>query len=223
MIKLYNISKHYYIDNNKILVLKDLNLTINAGEFVAIMGKSGSGKSTLLNIISFMDGKFEGKYLFKDILIENKSDTYLSKLRNTSVGYVFQKFNLIDTLNIKENIELPYLYSKRETKGLNEKIKNITDLLGISEQLYKYPNQLSGGQLQRAAIARALINDPEFLVADEPTGSLDSETSTEIMEIFKKLNKENNITIIIVTHDKIVADYCDRIEFLNDGKFERNF
>lgn len=218
MIKLENINKYYSNDEEQLHVLNNINFEINSGDFVAVMGPSGSGKSTLINLIGFIDKKFTGKYQFDGKEIEYGDDKTLSQIRNRSVGFVFQNFSLIENNTIYENVELPLLYaglSHRETK---ERVLEALDKVGIKDKADKYPKQLSGGQQQRAAIARALINRPKFIIADEPTGALDSKTSHEIMTLFKSLNEKDNATIILVTHSPDTTPYCDRLIRILDGK-----
>lgn len=222
MISLSFVNKYYTSSEDTIHVLKDINLNVAQGEMVAIMGPSGSGKSTLLNIMGFIDGRFEGSYLFEGEDLSGTSDKYLSKIRNQSVGFIFQDFSLIENYTIFENIELPLLYGEYAPKQTKEKVLNILRKVGLEGKEKKYPHQLSGGQKQRVAIARALINEPKFIIADEPTGSLDSNTSREIMTLFKKINATNEVTIILVTHDSEVVSYCSRIIQIKDGYILEN-
>lgn len=218
MIKLENINKYYSTDEEQLHVLNDVNFEITSGEFVAVMGPSGSGKSTLINLIGFIDKKFTGTYEFDGKEVEYSDDKTLSQIRNKSVGFVFQNFSLIENNTIYENVELPLLYaglSHRETK---KRVLEALDKVGIKDKADKLPKQLSGGQQQRAAIARALINRPKFIIADEPTGALDSKTSHEIMTLFKELNEKDNATIILVTHSPETIEYCDRLIKILDGK-----
>ena len=205
MIDLIKINKFYISGENKLHVLKNVSLDINSGDFVAIMGESGSGKSTLINILGFLDKNFTGIYRFENVEISKFSDNKLSDLRNKSVGFIFQQFQLIQTYTIAENVELPLLYQGKSYKYAREKALKALDLVGIKNQADKKPKQLSGGQQQRAAIARAIVHNPKFIIADEPTGALDSETSKEIMTLFDELNKKLKITIIMVTHDKNIT------------------
>lgn len=181
------------------------------------MGESGSGKSTLINILGFLDKNFTGIYRFENVEISKFSDNKLSDLRNKSVGFIFQQFQLIQTYTIAENVELPLLYQGKSYKYAREKALKALDLVGIKNQADKKPKQLSGGQQQRAAIARAIVHNPKFIIADEPTGALDSETSKEIMTLFDELNKKLKITIIMVTHDKNITHNCNRKYFMLDG------
>lgn len=213
MIDLIKINKFYNSGENKLHVLKDVSLDINSGDFVAIMGESGSGKSTLINILGFLDKNFTGIYKFENVEISKFSDNKLSDLRNKSVGFIFQQFQLIQNYTIAENVELPLLYQGKSYKYAREKALEALDLVGIKNQADKRPKQLSGGQQQRAAIARAIVHNP----ADEPTGALDSETSKEIMALFNELNQKLKITIIMVTHDKNITHNCNRKYFMLDG------
>lgn len=219
LIQLNNINKFYEIENEKYQVLNNLNLSINKGEFIMIMGKSGSGKTTLLNILGFLNKFDEGEYIFKGEDVSSLSETNRSKFRNENIGFVFQQFNLINTLTVYQNMELPLLYkgglSKDERKAIiEEKLK----IVGLSSKINQKPTQLSGGQQQRVAIARALVNDADVIFADEPTGALDSDTCTEIMNLLKELNSRGK-TIVMVTHDIDLTDYATRVIKLKNGVF----
>lgn len=216
MITLTNINKYYYSDENKFHALKNINLSINKGDFLAIMGQSGSGKSTLVNIIGLLDKEFDGEYKFEDQSVKELEDKKITNIRNKNIGFVFQEFNLIKRLTVKENIELPMLYSGQSIRSCAQKVESLLDSVNLKEQMNKFPNQLSGGQQQRIAILRALANDPEVIIADEPTGALDSKTSEEIMELFTKLN-EDGLTIILITHDINVAKKAKKIINIFDG------
>lgn len=218
MIKLEKIRKAYKADNEWIPVLKNIDLEVHKGDFLAIMGPSGSGKSTLLNLIGFVDRKYLGNYYLENEIITSKSDNDLSKLRNQRVGFVFQQFNLIETLTIRENVELPLLYDGWNYRQTKKRVDELLEKLGIGDKGNKLPKQLSGGQQQRAAIARAIINNPDFIIADEPTGALDTKTSDDIMNVFKQLNTEEGVTIILVTHDPETVRFCNRIVHMHDGK-----
>ncbi|MBM6615804.1 ABC transporter ATP-binding protein [Desemzia sp. RIT804] len=217
MIKLEKIGKAYKADREWIPVLKNVELEVNQGDFLAIMGPSGSGKSTLLNLIGFVDRNYDGNYFLEGNIVTSKNDADLSKLRNQRVGFVFQQFNLIETLTIEENVELPLLYDGWNYRQTKDKVTELLEKLGIGDKGKKMPKQLSGGQQQRAAIARAIINDPDFILADEPTGALDTHTSRDIMNIFKQLNEEEGVTIILVTHDPKTVEYCNRVVRMQDG------
>ncbi|MBP3041860.1 ABC transporter ATP-binding protein [Bacillaceae bacterium Marseille-Q3522] len=203
------------IDDEKKLVLNNIHLKIKQGEFISIMGKSGSGKSTLLNILGFLDSEFNGVYLFENENVTNKTDKEISFIRNNKVGFVFRNFNLLDMYTIFENVQLPLLYNNQFTLHKKDILKTL-DKVGLLDKANKYPSQLSGGQLQRVAIARAIINDPSFILADEPTGSLDTNTAKDIMGIFKKIHQDGK-TIVLVTHDYEIADYAEKTIILQDG------
>lgn len=218
MIKLEHVNKYYSLDQEKIHVLKDINLNIQEHEFVAIMGPSGSGKSTLMNTISFLDGNFEGSYLFKNEDAYHYNDNKLSRIRNQSVGFVFQSFQLIENNTVFENVALPLLYGGMKYRNTKELVMNALEKVGIPDKYNKLPKQLSGGQQQRVAIARALVGNPSFIVADEPTGALDTHTSADIMELFQQLNDKEKVTILMVTHDSEAAQYCKRVITVRDGE-----
>ncbi|TGE63263.1 MULTISPECIES: ABC transporter ATP-binding protein [Bacillota] len=218
MIKLTNVSKSYNSSSN---VLRDINLRVDDGEFVSIMGKSGSGKSTLINIIGFLDTKFSGQYYFNDTAIHSLPDSEFPNMRNDKVGFVFQNFKLIPTLSIKENVGLPLLYAGMKRKDIDNIITSYLEKVGLHGVEDKLPSTLSGGQQQRVAIARSIVSHPDFLIADEPTGALDSQTSNDIMTIFSDLNRAGT-TIIMVTHDQQVAERGNRIIHIKDGQLEED-
>ncbi|MBO1306907.1 ABC transporter ATP-binding protein [Enterococcus sp. 669A] len=218
MIVMEGINKYYQVDQEKIHVLKDISLTIDEHEFVAVMGPSGSGKSTLINTISFLDGDFEGSYKFMGENAYRYNDEKLSALRNRSVGFVFQSFQLIDNNTIMENVALPLLYGGMKQSQTEDLVMEALEKVGIADKYNKLPKQLSGGQQQRVAIARAIVGNPTFIVADEPTGALDSRTSVEIMNLFQRLNEEEKVTILMVTHDPDSAAYCKRTITVKDGE-----
>ncbi|MDB0441495.1 ABC transporter ATP-binding protein [Clostridioides difficile] len=219
LIKLENIQKYYKVGKDELHVLKSLNLEIESGEFVMIMGKSGSGKTTLLNILGFLDVFDEGRYIFDGTDVTNLSENERSVFRNVNIGFVFQQFNLIETLNIYQNVELPLIYNKILKKSEREDIvKSKLKSVGLLDKIKQKPLQLSGGQQQRVAIARCLANDPQIIFADEPTGALDSETSREIMELLTELNEQGK-TIIMVTHDQDLTKYATKVIRLKDGVF----
>lgn len=217
MIKLEKIRKAYQADDEWLPVLKNIDLEVHKGDFLAIMGPSGSGKSTLLNLIGFIDRNYLGDYYLDNERITSKADNDLSKLRNQRVGFVFQHFNLVETLTIRENVELPLLYDGWNYRQTKERVAELLEKLGIGDKGNKLPKQLSGGQQQRAAIARAIINNPDFIIADEPTGALDTKTSDDIMHVFQQLNQEEGVTIILVTHDPATVRYCNRVVHMHDG------
>lgn len=218
-IVLENVNKYYKVGKEKLHVLKDLNLEIESGEFIMIMGKSGSGKTTMLNILGFLDKLDEGKYYFDGTDVSNLSENKRSEYRAEYVGYVFQQFNLIDTLTVSQNIEIPLIYSGVKDKNKRKELvaKRLKEV-GLEDKALSYPNHLSGGQQQRIAIARALVNNPKIILADEPTGALDSETGKEIMRLLTELN-ESGTTIIMVTHDHDMTKYASRVISLKDGSF----
>ncbi|OJG78329.1 hypothetical protein RV10_GL001563 [Enterococcus pallens] len=213
-----DINKFYTADQEKIHVLKNISLTIDEHEFVAVMGPSGSGKSTLINTISFLDGDFEGSYTFNGENAYRYKDERLSALRNQSVGFVFQAFQLIENNTVMENVALPLLYGGMKSRQTKPLVMEALKKVGIADKYNKLPKQLSGGQQQRVAIARAIVGNPKFIVADEPTGALDSHTSEEIMHLFKRLNEEEKVTILMVTHDPDAAAYCQRVIIVKDGE-----
>lgn len=218
MIVMENINKFYTADQERIHVLKDIHLTINEYEFVAVMGPSGSGKSTLINTISFLDGDFEGTYRFEGADAYRFNDEKLSALRNQAVGFVFQSFQLIENNTVMENVALPLLYGGMKQKQTKALVMEALRKVGIADKYNKLPKQLSGGQQQRVAIARAIVGNPKFIVADEPTGALDSHTSEGIMQLFTRLNEEEQVTILMVTHDPDAAAYCQRVITVKDGE-----
>lgn len=217
MIKLEHIHKYYKVGDEQLHVLNDVTVRITQGEFVGIMGPSGSGKSTLINILGFLDSKYEGKYCFNDESVSNLSDNQISKVRNSTVGFVFQDFNLIEQATVEENVRLPLLYRGLTPRQTHTKVKQALEKVGLGDKLEKYPRHLSGGQKQRVAIARALVNSPKFIIADEPTGALDSKTSASIMDILYRLNREDGVTIVMVTHDSTLTKYCSRVIHVIDG------
>lgn len=217
VIELKNLQKRYKVGKEKLHVLKSINLTINQGEFVMIMGKSGSGKTTLLNILGFLDKFDDGSYFFEYNNVTNLNENKRSEFRNTNIGFVFQQFNLVETLNVFQNVELPMIYnSKFSKKERKERVERSIKVVGLLDKVKQKPLQLSGGQQQRVAIARALVNDPQIIFADEPTGALDSETGIEIMNLLKSLN-DSGKTVIMVTHDPDLTNYATKLINLKDG------
>ena len=217
LIKLKDINKYYKVGKEKFHVLKSLNIDIEEGDFVMIMGKSGSGKTTLLNVLAFLDKFDDGSYFFNYENVSNLNENQRSIFRNKHIGFIFQQFNLIETLNIYQNIELPLIYDGKLNKSERESIiKEKLEQVGLLDKIKSMPLQLSGGQQQRVAIARSLVNNPKLIFADEPTGALDSETSTDIMNLLNDLNNQGK-TIIMVTHDADLIKYATKVIRLKDG------
>jgi len=213
-----NINKKFFNGEVPLTVLQDINLSINRTEFLAITGPSGSGKSTLMHLIGCLDTPTAGTYLMEGKDISTLSDKELAQIRNKKIGFVFQKFHLLPDLTALDNVALPQLYADRSEAGAHKKAQEVLELVGLSDRMFHYPNQLSGGQQQRVAIARALVNDPDIILADEPTGNLDTASGAAILNILTHLNKEHKSTIVIVTHDHTLADKTNRIIKLLDGK-----
>ena len=199
--------------------LNQLSFEVEKGEFLAVMGPSGSGKTTLLNLISMIDTPTSGQIIFNGMRPQNLNSTELAYFRRRELGFVFQDFNLLPMLTVEENIVLPLTLDEQPISLMEERLKGLVDKLGLSTILHKRPDEISGGQAQRTAIARALIHEPSLILADEPTGNLDSNASREVLELLSKMNQENEATIIMVTHDPIAASYCDRVLFIKDGEF----
>ena len=217
MINISSISKEYVMGDNKLLALNNVDVAIKEGEFVSIMGSSGSGKSTLMNIIGCLDVPSNGDYFFRENNISKFSSNKLAELRNKDIGFIFQNFNLLPRLNALENVILPLLYSGKSSKERTKLALAALENVGLKDRTHHRPNQLSGGQQQRVSIARAIAGTPKLILADEPTGALDSTTSLEIMKILNDLNKRG-ITIVLVTHEDDIAKYGSRIIKMKDGK-----
>ena len=218
MIELTNINKYYRQGDHRFHVLHDINLTVDQGEFVAIIGESGSGKSTLINIIGFLDDNFTGTYFYEGQPIHDYTRKQFSRLRNQNVGFVFQNFKLIRETTVAENVALPLLYAGQRRREVRERVTAVLDQVGLHGYEDQLSQNMSGGQQQRVSIARAIIGHPHFLIADEPTGALDTETSQEIMNLFKRLTRDEGTTIIMVTHDPHVAAQCERVVKIIDGR-----
>lgn len=217
LLRCEKISKVYQMDSLAVPVLSDINLTIKRNDFMAIVGPSGSGKSTLMHLIGLLDTPTTGQMFLEDKDVSKLSEEKLAQLRNQKIGFVFQTFNLIPRTSALANVELPLIYAGVPDEERKKRSEEILKKIGLEKRVHHFPNQLSGGEQQRVAIARALINHPSLILADEPTGNLDSKTGTQIMEIFKQLNKEGN-TIVLVTHDLEVAKTAQRVVKIYDGK-----
>lgn len=218
VIRLENIIKRFYVGQpNELEILHGISLTVEEGEFVSIVGPSGSGKSTLMNLIGVLDRPTEGNYYLDGIDVENAADDELSDIRNKKIGFVFQTYNLISKTNAIKNVELPMLYAGVGATERHKRAKELLELVEMSERAKHLPEELSGGQKQRVAIARAMANDPAIILADEPTGALDSKTGRLVMDLFHKLNKEKGKTIVLITHSPELAEETDRIISIVDG------
>ncbi|MFK4567403.1 ABC transporter ATP-binding protein [Enterococcus sp. UD-01] len=219
LIQMQGINKYFPAGKEKLHVLKSLDLTINEGEFIMIMGKSGSGKTTLMNIIGFLDRISDGNYLFKGEDVSKLSENKKSEYRNEYLGFIFQQFFLINSLNVSQNVQLPCVYEGKKSSEEKRKIaEKYLEIVGLGSKTKAKVTELSGGQQQRVAIARSLVNDPLLIMADEPTGALDSETGVEIMELLTELNRQGK-TIVMVTHDSDMKKYATRVIHMKDGNF----
>lgn len=217
MIEMQHLDKSYWADKTEVPVLKDVCFTVEEGEYVSIMGPSGSGKSTLMNIIGCLDVPSAGTYLLNGESVSEKSDSEMSKLRNSTIGFVFQNFNLLPRETALENVALPLLYGGVGRRERTERARQALEDVGLGERLTFFPTQLSGGQKQRVAIARAMVGKPKLLLADEPTGALDTASGKQIMELFRELNKQG-VTIVMITHEPEIAAYADRTLYIRDGQ-----
>ncbi|MBR5775046.1 MAG: ABC transporter ATP-binding protein [Bacteroidaceae bacterium] len=216
LIEINNITKRYVMGDNEVMALRDVNLCIERGEYISIMGPSGSGKSTFMNILGCLDTPSTGEYKFNGVDVSNLNDDDLSDMRNREIGFVFQNFNLLPKLNAVQNVELPLAYAGVEASERRERAVRALQRVKLADRMYHKPSELSGGQRQRVAIARALVTNPGILLADEPTGALDSKTGIEIMKLFDELHQEGN-TIILITHEKEIANYAIRNVYIKDG------
>jgi len=221
LIQLENIVKIYEIGTVKVEALRGINVHLDKNEYIAIMGPSGSGKSTLMNILGCLDTASTGNYLLNKINVSTMDDDQLAEIRNREIGFVFQTFNLLPRATALHNVELPLIYNGTSAVQRKKLAKEALEKVGLADRMHHKPNELSGGQRQRVAIARALVNNPSIILADEPTGNLDSRTGDEIMEIFEELHDQGN-TIILVTHEEYIAEHSDRIIRLRDGLVERD-
>lgn len=216
-ISLTNISKEYLSEDVVTKVLFNVSLFVKRGDFIAITGPSGSGKSTLLNILGLLDLPTSGEYILNGTDVTRLTEDQQSDIRSQEIGFVFQSFNLLKRISVLDNVILPAIYRGADSESRTEKAKKLLTQVGLEEQIYKKPNQLSGGQQQRVAIARALMNNPAIILADEPTGNLDTASGAEIMKILKELNRQGN-TIIMITHEKDIADQAKKVVYIKDGK-----
>ncbi|MBI2650833.1 ABC transporter ATP-binding protein [Candidatus Woesearchaeota archaeon] len=222
MIQLENVWKIYKMGNVEVNALQGLNLDIKEGEFVAIMGPSGSGKSTAVNMIGCLDVPTKGKITLENHDISKLSESELAQIRGRKIGFIFQQFNLIPTLTALENVMLPMIFQGVGENERMEKATKLLELVGLGDRIYHKPSELSGGEQQRVAIARSLANDPEVVLADEPTGNLDSKTGANVLDFLEKLHRDERKTIVMVTHDQNLAKVAERIEFLKDGKIVKS-
>ncbi len=223
IIELKDVWKTYTMGDVKVHALRGINLKIKKGEFVSIMGPSGSGKSTAMNMIGCLDIPTTGQIYLSGKDISKLTESTLAQIRGKKIGFIFQKFNLLNSLTAKENVMIPMRFQDANPGKIDSKAEELLDLVELRDRMNHKPNELSGGQQQRVAIARSLSNDPEVILADEPTGNLDSNTGVKVLDFLKKLHKEKGTTIILVTHDESVAKQADRVEYLSDGQIVKNY
>ena len=221
LIQLDGIKKEYHMGMEVVQALSGVSIEVNKGEYMSIMGPSGSGKSTLMNIVGCLDTPSHGDYILNDVNVSTMNDDELAEIRNREIGFVFQTFNLLPRATALHNVELPLIYNGTSSSQRRELAESALERVGLKDRMTHRPNELSGGQRQRVAIARALVNNPSIILADEPTGNLDTRTGDEIMEIFESLHDAGN-TIILVTHEEYIAEHSDRIVRLRDGRVERD-
>ncbi len=217
LIQVRHLAKSFRNGDQVLQVLKDISLDIYEGDFISVMGPSGSGKSTFINVLGFLDNHFQGEYLFQGKTVSERSDRQIAQLRNESVGFVFQSFNLIANMSVLQNVRLPLLYAGMSSSKAHQEVLRVLEKVGLKDKVNAKPHELSGGQRQRVAIARALVNHPKFIIADEPTGALDTKTSASIMDILANLHREDGVTIVMVTHDPSLQRYATRHVVMMDG------
>ena len=217
MIEMEHVWKVYRMDSVEVTALKDINLRIDSGEYISIIGPSGSGKSTLMNILGCLDKPSDGKFILNDKNISDYSDRELAHIRNKQIGFVFQMFNLLPRYNAIKNVSIPLLYAGIEGQEMETRSKDALEKVGLGDRMYHRPSQLSGGQQQRIAIARAIVNNPDIILADEPTGNLDTKSGREIISIFKNLNQQMKVTVVLITHDPSIALQANRVIKILDG------
>ncbi len=223
IINLEKVWKTYKMGKVKVDALKSISLKVYKGEFLAVIGKSGSGKSTIMNLVGCLDTPTKGKLYLESKDVSKLDESELSQIRGKKIGFVFQQFNLIPTLTAVENVALPGEFQNKSTKKLHKKAKQMLKFVDMTDRAHHNPTQLSGGQMQRVAIARALINDPDVILADEPTGALDSKTGTQVMQLLERLNKKEGKSIVIVTHDTSLIKHADRVVELKDGEIMKDY
>jgi putative ABC transport system ATP-binding protein len=220
LIEMKGVQKVYMAGTVEVAALNDISLTVESGDFLSVMGPSGSGKSTLMNILGCLDSPSSGTYILDREDVSSLDRDQRAEVRNRKIGFVFQGFNLLPRINAIQNVELPLIYAHISRMERRVRAENALEMVGLKDRVNHLPSQLSGGQQQRVAIARALVNEPELILADEPTGNLDTRTSEEIISVFRHLNELNNITFVLVTHDSEMSDLTDRIIFIRDGRIE---